>query len=53
MIESIIIEIIIEVVFILCTVLWSAFVTYLNLCCKDEIWKTIYERMGWNETSIK
>lgn len=52
MIESII-EVVIEIVFILCTVLWSVFTTYLSLCYKDEIWETIYERMGWNETSIK
>ena len=48
-----IIELLLEIILVVGMLVGSTLVTVLNLCYKDVIWEDIYERMGWNETSIE
>lgn len=48
-----IVEVIIAVLFTLAMMGWSGLVIFLNLCCKNEIWDAVYERMGWYETNTE
>ena len=48
-----ILYILVETVVMLASVLGCLLISYISLNYKEEIWEDIYERMGWNETSIE
>ena len=50
---NVIIELVLEIIIVAGIILGSTLVTIMNLYYKDVIWEDIYERMGWNETSIE